>query len=132
MVTVFSTCCCVNSCIYFCSASKLLLYLDKIATRDVNTNGCSFLHLLLCELMHSVCKLLLYFDKIATKNMWIWMVAFFSTYFCVNSCIHLYSDGKLLSYLDNILTQDVWLSMYGYCFLHLLLCELMHLLLFSE
>ena len=30
-----------------------------------------------------------------------WMIAFFSTYCCVNSCIHLYSVRKLLSYLVN-------------------------------
>ena len=55
-MVLFSTCCYVNLCIHLCSDGKLLSYLVNILTQDVRLrmNGCSFLHLLLYELVHSL------------------------------------------------------------------------------
>ena len=50
----FSTCCSVNLYIHLCSGCKLLSYLVILSNTRLTMNGCSFLHLLLCELVHSL------------------------------------------------------------------------------
>ena len=55
-VALFSISCCINVYIHLCSGCKLLSCLVNILTQDVwlRMNCCSFLHLMLCERVHSL------------------------------------------------------------------------------
>ena len=71
----FATYCCVNSWINLFSGGKLLSYLVNILTQDtwLRMNCCSFLHLLLYELVHSLVLSWWVAFNILTQDVWLRM-----------------------------------------------------------
>ena len=127
----FSTCCCVNLFIHLRSASELLPYLVNILTQNVSLrlNGYTPL-LLLYELIFSCDQLVSYFH-IVPQNVWLridcsFLLMLASVLTCAFACVQIV---RYFIFVERYNTRCVkkWCS-----FLHLLLCECVHSLVFRR